>query len=178
MMDLFNELQKENFLNYAFIEFFLSILLKNFTIIKVKEQFINEKMFDLLTNLAKIKNLKNEIKNDIFRKMLIKIVFFILNTKGKYNIDKCENIFEKINLILNEMNSNDEKFLILLNDLFMLFFIEFYSLENETNRFNISEKFKFLENQNELSDLDIKPVNSSLFNYLEKILNLFCSFKY
>ena len=175
-MDLFNILQKDYFLNYTFIEFFLGILLKNFVVIRVKEQFINEKVFDLIAKLAENINLKNEIKNEIFRKMIIKLVFFVLNTKGKYNMDNCELFFEKITIILKEMNSNDENFIKLLNDLFMVFFIEFYSLENETNRYNIYEKFKFLENQNELSDLNIKPITSSLFKYLEKILILFCSF--
>ena len=174
MMDLFNILQKDYFLNYTFIEFFLGILLKNFVVIRVKEQFINEKVFDLIAKLAENINLKNEIKNEIFRKMIIKLVFFVLNTKGKYNMDNCELFFEKITIILKEMNSNDENFIKLLNDLFMVFFIEFYSLENETNRYNIYEKFKFLENQNELSDLNIKPITSSLFKYLEKILILFC----
>ena len=175
MMDLLNKLQIENFLNYTFIEFFLDILLKNFIVIKVKEQFINEKMFDFIAKLAENKNLKKEINDEIFRKVIIKIVFFVLNTKGKYNIENCEPVFEKISLILNEMNSNNENFFMQLNDLFMIFFIEFYSFKS-SNRYNISEKFKFIENQNELSDLDIKPINSSLFKYLVKILNLFCSF--
>ena len=72
---------------------------------------------------------------------------------------------------LNEYD-NEENYKLLLNKLFKLFFIELYKINSEENM-TIFEKYLYIENINELSDLEIEPQNYYLFNYFEKIINLF-----
>ena len=181
MTYLFTEFRKRIFVNYNFIEYFLCILLEYINIMKVKELFINEKMFEMLDSITQVKNIKKAqelMKDEVFRKMIIKIVFILLNTNGAYNIKNNKAYLEKVSFLLNQTKSNDEDFIVFYNELFSIFFIEFYSSENDNNIiFNILQKFQFIENKNELSDLNVKPLDLTLFNYFEKIINLFCSFK-
>ena len=173
--DLFNCMNKRLFHDYNLIEFFLSILIKYFSFLKIKEEYINQKMFDMIDSLTKIKNLKKEkelIKEENFRKMTIKIIFLLLNSKGTYNINNSNEYLKNINSFLYEINSNNDEFKYFLNELFIVFFKEFYIIQGV----NITEKFIFISNKNELSDFNLKPINSTLFSYLEKVINLFCSF--
>ena len=181
MIEIFSYLKKRVFSDYSSIDFFFSILIENFKLIKIKEQFINEKCFNIICNLTEINEIQKDLhqeylNNEIFRKMIIKIVFLFLNLKGKYNIKYSDEFLEKIKIFLNNINSNNDGFKLLLNELFGVFFIEVYITNEGENNFSLIEKIKFIENKNELSDLEIKPLNSTLFQYLENIINLFCTF--
>ena len=179
LLDLFYNLSKKLFSEYSSIEFFFSLLLENFNVIEKREKMINERTFDIIIGLKRVKEIKKEnqkifLQNEIFRKMLIKIVFFILNTKGNYNIINNKEIFEEMNSFLNDINSDDNNFKLLLNELFKIFFIELYKVEEDKD-ISINDKFKYIGSLDELSDLDIKPLDNSLFDYFNKIINLFCS---
>ena len=179
MMDLFDNLKKKIFTDFNSVDFFFSKLLENLNIIKIKEKYINEKIYEIISELTKIRNIKKEtqkelINNDTFRDMVYKVVFLIINIKGKYNLKKNPEIINRIYSFLKPLNEydNEENYKLLLNKLFKLFFIELYKINSEENM-TIFEKYLYIENTNELSDLEIEPQNYYLFNYFEKIINLF-----
>lgn len=179
MMDLFDNLKKKIFTEFNSVNFFFDMLLVNINNIKIKEQYINEKIFDIISEFKNINNIKKEtlkelLNNDAFRNMIYKAVFLIINTKGKYDLKKNLEIFKNIYIflkILNEYN-NEENYKLLLNKLFKLFFIELYKIESGENM-TINEKYLYIENISELSDLEMEPQNCYLFNYFENIIILF-----
>ena len=176
MMDLFYNMKKNILVSVDSVEFFLSLLIDNFSLIKVKEQYINEKLFDMLCVLQDIKreNYNELLGSEKFIKMVVEIVFLLFNTRSTYYINNCGKFFENIIKFLRGINSNENSFKFLLNDLFIALFIELYNIEYNKNNLGLSEKFKIIENKNELSDFEIKILNPSLFNYLENLINLFC----
>ena len=181
MMDLFDNLKKKIFTDFRSVDFFFSMFLENFNNIKIKEQNINEKIYDIISEFTKIKNIKKEtqkelLNSDTFRNMVYKVVFLIINIKGKYNLKKNPEIINKIYSFLKTLNeyNDEENYKLFLKKLFKLFFIELYKIESEENM-TINEKYLYIENINELSDLEIESQNYFLYNYFEKIINLFSS---
>ena len=181
MMDLFDNLKKKIFTDFRSVDFFFSMFLENLNNIKIKEQNINEKIYDIISEFTKIKNIKKEtqkelLNSDTFRNMVYKVVFLIINIKGKYNLKKNPEIINKIYSFLKTLNEYDdeENYKLLLKKLFKLFFIELYKIESDKNM-TINEKYLYIENVNELSDLEIESQNYFLYNYFEKIINLFSS---
>ena len=181
MMDFFDNIKKKIFSDFNSVDFFFSMFLENFNNIKIKEQYINEKINDIILEFKKIKNIKKEeqielINNENFRNMVNKVVFLIINLKGKYNLKKNPETFNTIYSFLKALNENDneENYKLLLNNLFKILFIELYKIESEENM-TINEKYLYIGNINELSDLEIKPQDYYLFNYFKKIINLFSS---
>ena len=180
MIDLFYSLRKKIFSNYTEIDFFLNILIENFNTLKIKEQFLNEKIYEMIFKLTKAKemakeNMRELLKDEIFRKMVIKIIYLYLNTKGISNIKNMTQFIVTITTFLNVIKIHDD-FYLLLSELFDVLFIELYNMEYSEDSCHVFEKYKFIDNKKELSDLDIKPLDSVLFYYLESIINSFCSF--
>jgi hypothetical protein len=152
MMDLFDNLKRKIFTDFNSVDFFFSKLLENLNIIKIKEKYINEKIYDIISELTKIRNIKKEtqkelINNDTFRDMVYKVVFLIINIKGKYNLKKNPEIISRIYSFLKPLNEydNEENYKLLLNKLFKLFFIELYKINSEENM-TIFEKYLYIEN--------------------------------
>ena len=179
-MCIFVEWEKNSISHYIHIEFFLSFLIEYINFIKIKQVYINEKILNLIDNITQIKTIKQNkelIKDEKFRKMISKLFFILINVKGTHNIKNNNHYLLTLSYYLNDIKSNNEEFILLLNELFRIFFIDFYTTyDNDNNEFNILKKFQFIESKNELSDLNIKPLNSTLYEYLEKIIKIFSSF--
>ena len=176
MMDVFDNMKKDIVDNTVCVEFFLSLLIDNFSLIKVNSKFINEKYIDMLSTLEEIKRdcYQELLKDEYFIKILVELVFLLFNTSSNNYINNCGNFFDIITKILRTINSNENNFKLLLNELFIVLFIQLYSIENNKNKIGLSEKFKIVENKKELSDFEILPLTSPLFNYFKNIINLFC----
>ena len=176
MMDVFDNMKKDIVDNTVCVEFFLSLLIDNFSLIKVNSKFINEKYIDMLSTLAEIKRdcYQELLKDEYFIKILVELVFLLFNTSSNNYINNCGNFFDIITKILRTINSNENNFKLLLNELFIVLFIQLYNIENNKNKIGLSEKFKIVENKKELSDFEILPLTSPLFNYFKNIINLFC----
>ena len=177
--DLFTYLQGRIFYDFICVDFFLSLLIEYFYIIKIKEQFIKLKILEMISELKSVTQKKEKIiellKNEIFRKMVVKIIFLCINTKWQYNMKNSNQHLEDIILFLKAMNVEDENYNLLLNEVFNVFFIELYVIEYKVTENNILEKFNYIDSKNELSDLEIKPLDFLLFKYLERVIHLFCS---
>ena len=170
MMNTLNELSDYLFSDYESIDFFYDLLIENQILFKSFENFINQNLFNTI-NFMLIENDSKEelLKEENFRKLILKIIFLLLNSEGKYNPKNCSEIFGVITFLLEKIK--EEKF---YTDMLKTFFIELYDSKEYEN--NISLKFEFL-NKEELINLELKELNDNLFNYLADIIKSFTSFE-
>ena len=174
MINCLNDLNKELFSNYESIDYFLDLLLENFQKIKTLEYYINQKFIKSIEILIDIdKNKKDELlKKETFRNMIIKIIYFLLNTDGKYNPKNSVEVFQTIKTLLEKYNEDNFTF-----EIFKIFFIELYDLKNVIfEKYEIVLKYQFLINckdKQKFLENDLKPLDSQLFEYLALVIEYF-----
>jgi len=174
MMGTLNELNEYLFSDYETLDFFYDLLIDNKITFKSLENSINQKLFQTINFMLIDNDNKEKLLNkENFKKMILKIIFLILNSEGKYNPKNCSDIFEVIIFLLGKIK--EEKF---YTDMLKIFFIELYDTKDYENDINL--KFEFLKNEDfckELSNLKLKELNINLFNYLANIIKSFTSFE-
>ena len=174
MVSTLDELNDYIFSDYESLVYFYDLLIENQIIFKSFENSINQNLFQTI-NFMLIDNDSKEdlLKLDNFKEMLLKIIFLILNSEGKYNPKNCFDIFEAIKFLLEKVK--EKKF---YTDMLKIFFIELYDFKEYEN--DIKLKFEFLKNEDfcqDSSNLKLKELNYKLFNYLANIIESFTSFE-
>ena len=176
MQNCLIDLNKIFFSNYKSLNYFYILLIEIFSKVKSLEYFINEQIYEILQKIFDIKKYEKEnlLKNDDFREIIFKSLFILLNAEGKYNPKNYYEIFNKLKNFLNLVN--EETFLI---EIFKIFFIEFYFVDKSQNENNeIILKYQFLNNCSDCENfmnLKLKALDSTLFNFLGNIIELFAS---
>ncbi len=174
MMSTLNELNDYLFSDYESIDYFYDLLIENKMTFKSFESSINQKLFKTFNFILMDNGSKEELLNkENFREMILKIIFLILNSEGKYNPKNCNDIFEVIKFLLEKIK--EEKF---YTDMLKIFFVELYDFKCYEN--DISLKYEFLKGKDifeDTSNLKLKELNYNLFNYLGNIITSFTSFE-
>ena len=174
MISTLNELNDYLFSDYESVDYFYDLLIENQITFKSFENTINQKLFKAF-NFMLMDNDKKEglLNKENFREMILKIIFLILNSEGKYNPKNCSDIFEVIKFLLGKIK--EEKF---YTDMLKIFFVELYDSKDYENDINL--KYEFLKGKDffkDASNLKLKELNYNLFNYLGNIITSFTSFE-
>ena len=170
LMHTFDKLNQSILSNYESMLFFLELIIEAFNSLKHYEGYINQKIFELLnylTNLYDSKEGKEIIKQENYEKLVLYILYLLLNTNGIFNPKKKFEIFESIKLFLNIVNNKN-----FLLKIFYIFFIELFEKK-------IQDKQNILNNINfdNFKNLEITPLDFHKFNYFLYIIELFSSFE-
>ena len=177
MQNCLTDLNKNFFSNYKSLNYFYILLIEIFPKVKSLEYYINEQIYEIIQKIFDIKKYEKEklLKNDDFKEIIFKSFFILLNTVGKYNPKNYYDIFNQIKKFLDLIN--EETFLI---EIFKIFFIEFYFVDKSQNENNeIILKYQFLNNCGDCENfinLKLRELDSTLFSFLENIIELFSSF--
>ena len=174
MICTLNELNDYLFSDYESLDYFYDLLIENQITFKSFENTINQKLFKAF-NFMLMDNDKKEglLNKENFREMILKIIFLILNSDGKYNPKNCSDIFEVIKFLLGKIK--EEKF---YTDMLKIFFVELYDSKDYENDINL--KYEFIKGKDffkDASNLKLKELNYNLFNYLGNIITSFTSFE-
>ena len=173
LINAFDNFNKNILINYECTLFYLDLIIETLNQLKHLESTLNKKLFESLNYLTVIcQNQYNKklqfFNQNFFEKLLIKIIYLLLNTKGKFNIKENCHLFENLKIFLKIINDEYkiQLFIILFSGLFT-----FNLKNNENNNF-------LLNNINDIdynffSNLNIEKLNSDLFDYLNSFIKLF-----